>query len=107
MADGSGIEQSGVSLETAQRNCMHSVAAYAVVQYVLQLKDRHNGNILIDSVGRMVHIDFAYMLGWAPGGSTVEKAPFKLTRNLTIELGRRGIRMARYTTLSLHPAASA
>lgn len=61
------------SFDEAQRNCMHSVAAYAIVQYVLQLKDRHNGNILIDASGRMVHIDFAFMLGWAPGGITFEK----------------------------------
>ena len=78
-----------VSLEEAQRNCMHSVAAYAVVQYILQLKDRHNGNILIDSVGRMVHIDFAYMLGWAPGGITFEKSAFKLTKDVVDVWGGR------------------
>ena len=36
----SGSSASAVSLEEAQRNCMHSVAAYAVVQYILQLKVR-------------------------------------------------------------------
>lgn len=35
----------------ARENAMCSVAAYGVVQYILQLKDRNNGNILIDSAG--------------------------------------------------------
>jgi len=83
-------EQSVVSFETAQRNAMYSVAAYAVVQYILQLKDRHNGNILIDSSGRMVHIDFAFMLGWAPGGITFEKPAFKLTKDMVDVWGGRG-----------------
>ena len=82
-----------VGLEEAQRNCMHSVAAYAVVQYILQLKDRHNGNILIDSSGRMVHIDFAYMLGWAPGGITFEKSAFKLTKDIVDVWGGRGSKL--------------
>lgn len=42
--------------EEAQRTCMHSVAAYSIVQYILHLKDRHNGNILIDSAGRLVRV---------------------------------------------------
>ena len=55
-----GGETSVTKLKDAQRMCMHSVAAYAIVQSILHLKDRHNGNILIDSQGRMVHIDFTY-----------------------------------------------
>lgn len=78
------------SHQEAQRNCMYSVAAYAIVQYVLQLKDRHNGNILIDSLGRMVHVGFAFMLGWSPGGITFEKPQFKLTKDIVDVWGGRG-----------------
>ena len=81
---------SKVTLEEAKRNCMHSVAAYSLVQYILQLKDRHNGNVLLDSTGRLIHVDFQFVLGWAPGGITFEKAAFKLTKDVVDVWGGRG-----------------
>jgi Phosphatidylinositol 3- and 4-kinase len=47
-----------------------------------QIKDRHNGNILVDEEGHLVHIDFGFMLSNSPGGVNFESAPFKLTREL-------------------------
>ena len=38
----------------------------------------------------MVHLGFSYVLGWAPGGMTFEKSPFKLTRDVVDVWGGRG-----------------
>ena len=58
------------------------MAGYSLVCYLLAMKDRHNGNILLDDAGHVVHIDFGFMLSNSPGGVNFESAPFKLTREL-------------------------
>jgi len=72
------------SFIAAQRRFAESMAAYSLATYFLQVKDRHNGNILLDHRGRVIHIDFGFMLGTAPGQGIVafEDAPFKLTQEL-------------------------
>jgi hypothetical protein len=72
--------------QAARDNFVKSLAGYSIVCYILQLKDRHNGNILLDNKGHIMHIDFGFVLGITPGGNMgFEKAPFKLTREM-IEL---------------------
>lgn len=67
------------SFRTAQQNFAKSLAAYSIICYVLQIKDRHNGNIMVDGDGHIIHIDFGFLLSNSPGSVGFEAAPFKLT----------------------------
>jgi phosphatidylinositol kinase/protein kinase (PI-3 family) len=51
----------------ARRRFAQSLAGYSVVAYLLRFKDRHNGNVMITSEGRLIHIDFGFVFGQAPG----------------------------------------
>uniref|UniRef100_A0A0E0IZI0 1-phosphatidylinositol 4-kinase n=1 Tax=Oryza nivara TaxID=4536 RepID=A0A0E0IZI0_ORYNI len=75
-------EENSPNFKLAQRNFVESMAGYSILCYLLQVKDRHNGNLLIDEEGHIIHIDFGFMLSNSPGGVNFESAPFKLTREL-------------------------
>ena len=84
---GNGNEESP-SYKKAMYNFVSSLAGYSLVCYFLQIKDRHNGNILIDNEGHIIHIDFGFLLSNAPGkGLKFENAPFKLTNDMVDCLG--------------------
>jgi len=68
------------NFEEAQKNFVESLAGYSLVCYLLQIKDRHNSNILIDDEGHIIHIDFGFCLSVSPGNMGFETAPFKLTQ---------------------------
>jgi len=76
-------------LEAALRAFVQSMAAYSVVCYLLQIKDRHNGNIMIDTAGHMVHIDFGFVFGLAPGKafSMELRVPWKLNKEMVAVMG--------------------
>lgn len=71
----------------AQRNFVESLAGYSLVCYLLQIKDRHNGNILIDKEGHIIHIDYGFMLTSSPGSLNFETAPFKMTKEFIDVMG--------------------
>lgn len=76
------------SFKAAQRNFMLSLVGYSLVSYLLGLKDRHNGNIMIDVRGRLIFIDFGFAMGMAPGHEfSFERAPFKLTQDYIDVMG--------------------
>lgn len=60
---------------------------YSIITYILQIKDRHNGNILLDREGHLIHIDFGFMLSNSPGNIGFEAAPFKLPPEYVEVLG--------------------
>ncbi|KAK6458809.1 phosphatidylinositol 4-kinase [Scheffersomyces xylosifermentans] len=71
----------------AQDNFARSLASYSIICYVLQIKDRHNGNIMLDNEGHIIHIDFGFLLSNSPGSVGFEAAPFKLTTEYVDLLG--------------------
>lgn len=80
-----------VSFEKAQDNFLRSLVGYSLVCYILQVKDRHNANILMDRYGHIMHIDFGFVLGETPRMGKVpifaERAPFKLSQDFWQVLG--------------------
>ncbi|KAH8365482.1 hypothetical protein KR093_001262 [Drosophila rubida] len=77
----------GDSFRRAQKNFVQSCAAYCLISYLLQVKDRHNGNILFHSDGHIIHIDFGFILSISPKNLGFEQSPFKLTHEFVDVMG--------------------
>ena len=79
--------EDSLRFQQARNNFVKSMAAYSVISFLLQFKDRHNGNIMIDDAGHILHIDFGFCFDIAPGGIKFERAPFKLTSEMLSVMG--------------------
>lgn len=62
---------------------------YAVSSYLLQAKDRHNGNVMLsERTGSLMHIDFGFIFDISPGRDMrFESAAFKLTMEMVELMG--------------------
>ncbi|CDK29667.1 unnamed protein product [Kuraishia capsulata CBS 1993] len=79
--------ENSTEFQTARNNFVKSLAAYSVISYLLQFKDRHNGNIMYDDQGHILHIDFGFCFDIVPGGVKFEQSPFKLTKEMVRVMG--------------------
>ncbi|KAF6814556.1 phosphatidylinositol 3-kinase 3 [Colletotrichum sojae] len=79
--------EDSLRFQQARSNFVKSMAAYSIISFLLQFKDRHNGNIMIDDAGHILHIDFGFCFDIAPGGIKFERAPFKLTTEMLAVMG--------------------
>ncbi|OHT12323.1 Phosphatidylinositol 3- and 4-kinase family protein [Tritrichomonas foetus] len=65
-----------------------SLAAYCVMTYVLKIGDRHDNNILVTRDGRLLHIDYGYILGDVTKPFT---PPLKLSSEMIETIGNDGL----------------
>lgn len=79
--------ETSTEFQQARTNLVKSLAAYLIISFLLQFKDRHNGNIMYDDQGNVLHIDFGFCFDIVPGGVRFEAAPFKLTHEMMMVLG--------------------
>jgi hypothetical protein len=82
-----GPTKSSEAFLTAQKNFVESCAGYSIACYLLQVKDRHNGNILLDDHGHLIHIDFGFMLSTSPKNLGFESSAFKMTYEFVEVMG--------------------
>jgi phosphatidylinositol 3-kinase len=70
-------------LDTYIRSC----AGYCTVTYLMAVGDRHLENLMIDSFGRMFHIDFGFLFGKNPPAKQFGQAPIRICKEMIDAMG--------------------
>jgi len=87
-------EPNTAGFREAQDRFLKSLVGYSLLCYMLQVKDRHNANILLSRDGAIIHIDFGYVLGDVPKMGRIpvfqESQAFKMTKAVWDVIGGWG-----------------
>ena len=67
-------------MSSIRKRFAETYAGFCLVQYLLDLKDRNNENIMIGNDGSIFHIDLAFIFNATPGGINFENCPFKFPK---------------------------
>lgn len=77
-------------VDQAIDNFTRSCAGYCVATFILGIKDRHSGNIMVRKNGQVFHIDFGHFLNHRKKkfGINRERVPFVLTQDFIRVIAR-------------------